>query len=237
MVFSGDHFADNAFFGNYWGTNGDALWYNRVTFSRAAAEYSGGSCFASTIEHLDWNKLWGKARCGYTHSHHQDSDRFVWRRLQSEHTPSNCAGQTNCYGIQVATYSYDAGTKPYSQDNWRLLREFKTILQPEIQYGLGMESFANGSVAYSLLDSQGILLEQIVNQHENLCSKFQQGLIHGLYFGGTCRAPLDIMVTYAQGLAPAPSSGPTTAPTSSSTPGGSSSGASSSVQVVARISL
>ena len=199
-LFAGDHFADRAVLGNYWGTNGDTLWYSRVTFSRAAAEYSGGSCFASTSEYMDWNKLWGKGRCGYTHSHHQDSDRFVWRRLQSEHNPNNCAGQTTCYGIQIASYSYDAGTKPYGQSDWRLLQEFTTILKPDVEYALGMESFGNGSVAFMLLDGQGQFLEQVVNDHEHRCSNFEQGMVLGLYFGGTCTAPLDITVTYAQGL-------------------------------------
>jgi hypothetical protein len=43
-------------------------------------------------------------------------------------------------------------------------------------------------------------LEQVVNDHEHRCSNFEQGMVLGLYFGGTCTAPLDITVTYAQGL-------------------------------------
>jgi hypothetical protein len=175
---------------------GQFTWSVKVTFDQAAVSYNGGSCFdANTVDYYDWNKLWGKARCGGLHQ--QDSDRFVWRRLQNYHTPANCGGMANCSGIQLATYSYDNGSVPYTNENWDLSKTFSTILQPSIAYILGMESFINGSVVHTLSSSNGALLESKTNKHSNLCtSNYQQGTVLGLYFGGTCTAPQAISVKY-----------------------------------------
>ena len=139
--------------------------------------------------------MWGKARCGGLHQ--QDSDRFVWRRLQNYHTPANCGGMANCSGIQLATYSYDNGSVPYTNENWDLSKTFSTILQPSVAYILGMESFINGSVVHTLSSSNGTLLESKTNVHSNLCTtNYQSGAVLGLYFGGTCTAPQAISVKY-----------------------------------------
>jgi hypothetical protein len=50
-------YADGAWFGNNWGDNGEQSWSVKVTFSDSAASYSGGSCFADTVEFYDWNKV------------------------------------------------------------------------------------------------------------------------------------------------------------------------------------
>ena len=221
-VYAGDHYADctsRFCFGSNWGDNGQSEWYVKVTFGQSAATYSGGSCFANTVEYYDWNKLWGKARCGYSHGHQQDSDRFVWRRLQDFHTPANCGGLANCTGIQIATYSYDSGTTPYPNENWDLSKTFSTILQTDVAYILGMKSFDDGSVVHSLFSSDWTLLEFKTNYHSNLCTNYEQGSVLGLYFGGTCTAPEDISVTYeAVTGPPAPSTAaPTDAPPAPST--------------------
>ena len=97
-VKEGSHYASF-----YWGQNGDAHWNVSVTFSAAAAEYANGTCFeANKNDYLDWNKLWGKARCGFATHHHADSDRFVWRRLQAFTDTPNCGGRVDCRGIQIA---------------------------------------------------------------------------------------------------------------------------------------
>ena len=175
---------------------GQFTWSVKVTFDQAAVTYNGGTCFdANTVDYYDWNKLWGKARCGGLHQ--QDSDRFVWRRLQNYHTPANCGGMANCSGIQLATYSYDNGSVPYTNENWDLSKTFSTILQPSVAYILGMESFINGSVVHTLSSSNGTLLESKTNVHSNLCTtNYQQGTVLGLYFGGTCTAPQAISVKY-----------------------------------------
>jgi hypothetical protein len=77
-----------------------------VRFDRNTVNYKCGcssepfpSCMAS------WNKLWGSSRCGYTHPHHQDSDRFVWRR-------HNATSDL----VEIAAYSYDSGECAPSAD-------------------------------------------------------------------------------------------------------------------------
>ena len=202
---------------------GQFSWSVQVTFGQSAASYNGTSCFANTVEYYDWNKLWGKARCGYTHSHQQDSDRFVWRRLQNFHNPENCGNVPNCSGIQLATYSYDAGDEPYINENWNLSNTFSTILQPDVAYILGMESFSNGTVLHSLRSADGASLESKTNIHSNLCSNYEQGTVLGLYFGGNCAAPQDITVKYVAVAGPtsSPSQGPTRSPASTGIPTGS----------------
>ena len=205
---------------------GQAAWYVKVkvTFPPSAASYSDNTCFGDTLEYYDWNKLWGKARCGYSHGHQQDSDRFVWRRLQDLHTTNpNCGGRADCTGIQLGTYSYDAGTTPYPNENWRLSQTFSTIVQPNVAYILGMESFADGSVLHSLYDGDWTLLETKTNVHNNRCeANYEQGSVLGLYFGGTCTAPDDIKVAYEAMVDGPPddgTSGPSVSPTKSPSQG------------------
>ena len=201
---------------------GQSAWYNKVTFSQSAATYAGTSCFDNTVEYYDWNKLWGKARCGYNHPHQEDSDRFVWRRLQDLHEPApNCGGLTNCTGIQLATYSYDAGVTPFPDENWDLSKTFATVLQPDVPYILGMESYVDGSVVHTLHSGDWTLLETKTNYHSNLCeNNFEQGTVLGLYFGGTCTAPQDVTVTYEALSGPVEPStnGPTKSPMKAPTP-------------------
>ena len=42
-------------------------------------------------------------RCGELHPHHDDSDRFVWRRRNTSSEEE----------ISLAAYAYDKGVKPY----------------------------------------------------------------------------------------------------------------------------
>jgi len=204
-VEAGDHYASPKscrFFGLIctgpnWGISSESKWFTKVTFPDAAADYEGGSCFNNdSVEYYDWNKLIGKARCNG--SHQNDSDRFVWRRLQDIHSAPNCGDNTpDCRGIQLATYSYDGGTKPFPNENWELSRTFSTILEPEKPYIIGMESFSDGQVVHFLYTENWELLETQTNQHSNLCpSDYEVGSVLGLYFGGTCTAPQDITVTY-----------------------------------------
>ena len=79
-----------------------------------------------------WSKIWGASRCGLLHSHHKDSDRFVWRRWPNE-------GVDSVPEIEIAAYSYDAGVRPYSPDNANLLQPFATHLAVGAVYSLGLE--------------------------------------------------------------------------------------------------
>lgn len=67
-----------------WGENSATTWNVTVSLSSSTATYDCSN--TTSYECLDpawiydYNKLWGKSRCGYAHGHHVDSDRFVWRR-------------------------------------------------------------------------------------------------------------------------------------------------------------
>ena len=127
----------------------------------------------------DWNKLWGKSRCG--NHHHQDSDRFVWRAASDG-------------SIQLAAYAYDQSRKPFQHEG-TLLQTFVTTIQPDQIVGSKMEWYLNRT-EYSLHDDSGSLLEVITIEHENECSNFERGYELGLYFGGNCRAPDRVSVCF-----------------------------------------
>ena len=135
-----------------------------------------------------WSKLWGSSRCGYTHSHHKDSDRFVWRRqiLPDGITPGS--------GIEIAAYSYDDGVKPYDPPNANLLQSFSTILQPNVAYTLKLDLSDPSNTIYELNSSN--IRERKVVKHANNCSSARKGYELSLYFGGQCTAPSTVTVCY-----------------------------------------
>ena len=157
-----------------------------VRFLPNAADYACG-CAVEPVDSCNtssWNKLWGSSRCGYTHSHHQDSDRFVWRRAV-------VAGQ-----IEIATYSYDGGKKPYSPPDPHLLQPFSTLLATNVSYQLRMHV---GAVNTSfVLGRAGATLETKVNQHANACAKATMGYKLGFFFGGQCSAPQPVTACYSE---------------------------------------
>jgi hypothetical protein len=153
-----------------------ALAYN-IRFENTYTPYSlGPDC------QLDWNKLWGRSRCGFLRHHQKDSDRFVWR-----------AHPTVDGAIQLAAYSYDNGDKPY-QNQPRLLQVFETILWPDQVLGSMLESALTNTI-FTLFNGTDEL-EQITIQHENHCRRYNRGYRLGLYFGGNCEAPSDVSVCY-----------------------------------------
>ena len=59
-----------------WGQNGQTVFSNLITLSSETAVYNctntdSYSCEDVTGWMYDWNKLWGKGRCGYYHDHHK----------------------------------------------------------------------------------------------------------------------------------------------------------------------
>lgn len=64
-----------------------------------------------------WNKLWGYSRCLGRH-HHEDSDRFVFRRAQAclSYEKTEVMEKAECASkglIEVAAYAYDGGDAPF----------------------------------------------------------------------------------------------------------------------------
>jgi hypothetical protein len=95
-----------------YGINGQPYFSLKVTMSESCATYNcTSSCPEDPVWYYDWNKIWGKSRCGYYHDHHEDSDRFVFRRCSDASCAAYVAGQSL---IQIAGYSYDNGLNPYS---------------------------------------------------------------------------------------------------------------------------
>lgn len=178
-----------------WGQNGEEKFEVTISLPYSAAVYNCSDSCADPIWMFDWNKLWGKARCGYYHDHHQDSDRFVFRRCSD---PS-CAryDPTDSIKIELGAYSYDGGIAPYTGENPELMKSFKTTLTPEYTYTLVLSMSSSGLSTFTLLDSKRQKVEEVTIQHTNLCeSNYFEGTVQGLYFGGTCEAPLDIVVSY-----------------------------------------
>ena len=137
-----------------------------------------------------WNKLWGSGRCGFAHPHHQDSDRFVWRRqMQADGvTPGNV--------IELAAYSYDSGVKPYSPPNPNLLQPFTATLTPGVPYDLVLDVSDPAASVFSLSDTYETFTETKTVAHDNACAKAAEGYRLSLYFGGQCRAPSTVTVCY-----------------------------------------
>ena len=191
-VFSRNHYSNKT--AVTWGQNGELSFNVTVSMSLSCATYNCSSTCDDTIWYYDWNKLWGKARCGYAHDHHEDSDRFVWRRCSD---PTCAAYIRDKNMIQIAGYSYDNGLNPYADDPVNLLKQFDTLIEPDVKYILKLTVNDMGLTTYGLLDAEAVLIEQQQVQHNNTCvDNYFEGELQGLYFGGTCRAPVDVTVIY-----------------------------------------
>lgn len=180
-----------------WGKNGLKDWSVTIMFDENAATYNSSTTCDDPAWYGDWNKLWGKARCGYYHDHHQDSDRFVWRRCSD----STCSiyKNDNIAGVQIGGYSYDDGIAPYKEPgtSMGLLQPFDTLVNINTYYTLNMVMDEEGLTTYNLYTTDMKLLETHVVQHTQLCSdNYYMGTVNGLYFGGDCKAPVDIVVQY-----------------------------------------
>ncbi len=156
-------------------------------------------CFSS------WNKLFGMTRCGLLSDNHFDSDRFVWRRAQScalvkddKFTVGVVENCTDKDLIELATYAYDNGDKPFdSQNQGRLLKVFNTKVRVDSSYGYKLTNKPTTTI-YELFDSNGNLLETQNVEHRDCGSSYKQGTLQMLYFGGQCPAPSQVDVCYEE---------------------------------------
>ena len=98
--------------------------------------------------------------------------------------------------IEIATYSYDGGKKPYSPPDPHLLQPFSTLLATNVSYQLRMHV---GAVDTSfVLGRAGVTLETKVNQHANACTQATMGYKLGFFFGGQCSAPQPVTACYSE---------------------------------------
>jgi hypothetical protein len=182
------------------GLKSDAVISTRVQFTSSAARYifpstesRGHMCMTS------WNKLWGACRCGYLTSNHQDSDRFVFRRVGSclRYQSGFVMGEENACPdadlIEIAAYGYDNGLKPFENDG-TLLKVFKTKLRVDDWFKVTL-IFEETKTIYQLFDNNNQLLETQEILHRQ-CKDFKLGMMQDLYFGGQCPAPQAVSVCY-----------------------------------------
>jgi len=181
-----------------WGQNSQTEWSVTVAMGDSCALYNSSSTCDDTAWYGDWNKLWGKTRCGYMHDNHKDSDRFVWRRCSDP----TCAlfVDDGVPRIALAAYSYDNGVAPYTQEggDLGLLQPFTYTLLANTPYLLGMSMDASGLTTFTISDSAGTLKDAVMVQHLTTCpDDYFEGTVNGLYFGGDCTAPVDVVVSYS----------------------------------------
>ena len=102
---------------------------------------------------------------------------------------------------ELAAYSYDKGQNPYA-DNPSLLQPFAFTAAPNVPYVLQLGMEATGLSTFTLFDgATGAFIEAQYVQHATTCvedsnNMFNEGTVQGLYFGGTCAAPTDVVVVY-----------------------------------------
>lgn len=177
----GDHYPSG---GATTGLISDAVRSVQIRFDDSAANYTcdcGGSPMPGCGQ---WNKLWGASRCGHTHHHHLDSDRFVWRMADSS-------------TVEIAAYAYSLGVKPYSPPDANLLQVFSVRLTPGQTYTLKMTRSLTTTV-YEVFDNDASspALESKTVNHGNECTNFAEGYNLGFYFGGSCTAGSEVEACY-----------------------------------------
>eukprot|EP01032_Pedospumella_encystans_P029608 gene29608-33432_t len=133
-----------------WGENSAKIWNVTVSLSSSTATYDCSN--TTSYECLDpswiydYNKLWGKSRCGYAHGHHVDSDRFVWRRCSDPSCNLYIEGTKR---VQLAAYSYDNGVAPFENPK-DLMKEFATTIETDKKYMLIMAMDETGLSTFTL---------------------------------------------------------------------------------------
>eukprot|EP00357_Protocruzia_adherens_P037834 CAMPEP_0114984444 /NCGR_PEP_ID=MMETSP0216-20121206/7280_1 /TAXON_ID=223996 /ORGANISM="Protocruzia adherens, Strain Boccale" /LENGTH=156 /DNA_ID=CAMNT_0002346581 /DNA_START=200 /DNA_END=667 /DNA_ORIENTATION=+ len=138
-----------------------------INISQEAAEYviplsdQTANCMSS------WNKLYGSSRC-FGSLHHENSDRFAWRRAQSclKYDGNNVTVLPDCPDankIEIAAYAYNKGEKPY-QHIGTLLKQFNTLVTTGTLYQYELV-VADTETTYNLKDADGNLLETVVVAH------------------------------------------------------------------------
>jgi hypothetical protein len=99
--------------------------------------------------------------------------------------------------MELAAYSYDGGVPPYTGENPNLLKPFITTIEPEVNYKLELLLDETGLSTFILKTEGNVEIERQYVQHSVTCvDNYFEGTVDGLYFGGTCTAPTNIVVNY-----------------------------------------
>lgn len=157
-VKKGRHYVGGWVGGGFWGFNSQANMSVGIVLSPSTATYNcsnvnGYSCPDTQGWMFDFNKLWGKARCGFLNSHHDDSDRFVWRRCSDK----SCSAWKGYDSVQLAAYSYDNKIPAYTPEGQAagLLKIFDNTIVPGVRYVISIDMSVSGLSTFILADTNG----------------------------------------------------------------------------------
>jgi hypothetical protein len=146
------------------------------------------------------NKVYGSSRCGYLQPHHEDSDRFTWRRHPScfvlQGQGNSCVVRSNatCSLVQLIAYAYDDGKKPYGPHaDPSLFYQFNGVYKTQYPYHLSLTYERNATV-YEIRDG-GRLLETHTIPHRDCGDSYLHGYKLYPYFGGGDVAPQTVRIT------------------------------------------
>jgi hypothetical protein len=99
--------------------------------------------------------------------------------------------------VQLAAYSYDNGVSPMENPS-AFMKAFATTIETDTEYMLIMAMDDAGLTTFTIATAAGQALETQTVQHTVTCvDNYFEGTVQGLYFGGTCRAPEDVVVVYS----------------------------------------
>lgn len=193
----GNHFIDNRTSNVY---SKQTLFQTTVKLDKNVVSYiftDPSESDGNTHCFMNLNKLFGRSRCNLFH--HEDSDRFVFRRNQKclsfdgdrkflgVNMENQCTNE-ELNQVQVAAYAYDGGSVPYHSENQgTLLKYFNTKLSVEVWYGLQLIVQPTKTI-YKIHNSTN-LLETITIDHRDCGEDQTLGYRLSLYFGGSCDNP------------------------------------------------
>jgi len=187
---------------NFFGFRDSSSMEREITINPDCANYmfqptdpKGALCISS------WTKLYGSSRCGYLHAHHEDSDRFVWRRhidcliLNGSHVIGTVPNCPKANLIQLSAYAYDKGNIPYQNASLEALFNFAVEVGQNYTYNIIFTPTEGVYTLYSSLESGRKFIESHTIKHTP-CDEWDHGYVLGLYFGGECPAPQYVSICY-----------------------------------------
>ena len=120
---------------------------------------------------------------------------FIFRNRCSD---ASCdAYEEGAKRVQLAAYSYDNGVSPMENPS-EFMKEFSTTIETDTEYMLIMNMDETGLTTFTLATAAGESIESQYVQHTVTCpDDYFKGTVQGLYFGGTCRAPEDVVIVYS----------------------------------------
>lgn len=203
LIKKGDHYSNHSFFDP--GFRDGVIQKALLRMSSAACLYffdtaNPGGPETACAAMSDNNKVFGSSRCGYLNPHHQDSDRFTWKRhpdcYKRSGTGNDCKviSNSSCADFQLLAYAYDNGRKPYGPGrDPNLMFLFPTKFEAEITYQLIL-TYGVNQTSYTILNEAGTEQLGIHTIPHRECSDWKHGYKLWPYFGGQNVSPSNMIV-------------------------------------------